>query len=867
MSDTSPQHLTDELLLLIDEAADQFEADWQGGLRPELERVLEQFPPEARGYLVRELLPVELSYRHAAGDEVAVDELAARFPEIERDCLNAWLNPVSSVSADRRDNDAGATVLEPQFRTATGLTVEQLAAPVRAWLLPLIEAGVLPERAALRALQAAGCPDNVEQAVACLQAAGWLTTWQVQQLERVSPGTLLMGEYVLLGPLGKGGMGIVYRARHARLDRIVALKMLPKKAAADRELVQRFQREVKASGQLSHPNIVASHDAGEHQGTQYLVMEFVDGIDLSRLVKQSGPMKVRQAVDCVVQAAQGLSYAHSRGVIHRDIKPQNLMIDRERRVRVLDLGLARFNPQAAINAAGATELTQSGVFMGTVDFMAPEQAANTRKADERSDIYSLGCTLWWLLTGRPMFEGETCVERILAHHQEERPSLIAARRNVPREIELVFLKMTARRPEDRYASMSEVIDALTRAVQKVESHAQPLDELPPVPTPLDDTFASQEQPQHLIDSASNGRNGFHRKPGAAWQSFGDLLRRQRRVLFGLLAGISFLILVARWGWPEPDSADFASRPDRVALNESRESAGIDSTGPSRGSDQNAPVPAATVSHLAPLNLAQPDCDWPEAADAQARQLAVARQFGLKPFNRNSIGMTLAVIPGGSLSRRPFLISTTEVTVGQFGQFVDETGYTVRSRVRFGLRNGAWEISDAYDFRHLGDLPVSAETPALSLCWHDAVAFCDWLSRREQARCRLPTVAEFRQAADSGSSQLFFWGEEPERAVEFAHYLANARGVIHSVAMLKPNAWGLFDALGNEREWCGTGEEWQGGSWNVNYRTAEVASRPQAGGAFGSEVRELVSREPAFVRSGDPHSGQHGAFRVLMELPE
>jgi len=554
-------------------------------------------------------------------------------------------------------------------------------------------------------------------------------------------------------------------------------------------------------------------------------------------------------------------------VIHRDIKPQNLMIDRERRVRVLDLGLARFNPQAAINAAGATELTQSGVFMGTVDFMAPEQAANTRKADERSDIYSLGCTLWWLLTGRPMFAGETCVERILAHHQEERPSLIAARRNVPREIEQVFLKMTARRPEDRYASMSEVIDALTRAVRKIESNNPSLDEMPPVLVVPEETMTPQEHPPRLLDSTSPRRIGFRRKPGAAWQPFGDLLSRQRRAVFGLLAGISILILVSRWGWPEPDSTGSTSRSGQAISNESRESAGISSVRPSRRDDENAPIPAATVSHLTPLEQAQPDCDWPEAADAQARQQAVARQFGLQPFNLNSIGMTLAVIPGGPLSRRPFLISTTEVTVGQFGQFVDETGYTLRSRLRFGLRNNQWETSDAYDFRHLGDLPVTAETPALSLCWHDAVAFCDWLSRREKARCRLPTVAEFRHAADSGSSRLFFWGEDPERAVEFAHYLANSRGVIHSVATLRPNAWGLFDVLGNEREWCGTGEEWQGGRWNIDYRTANVPSRPQAGGAFGSDVRDLVSQEPAFIRGGDPLSGQHGAFRVLMELPE
>ena len=292
-----------------------------------------------------------------------------------------------------------------------------------------------------------------------------LTPWQIDRLGKSEPDTLVLGDYVLLDPLGKGGMGIVYRARHRRMDRLVALKTLTDRATESDDSVQRFQREVRAAARLSHPNIVASYDAGEHNGVHYLVMELVDGIDLARLVRQSGPLNASRAVDYVRQAATGFSYAHAQGIIHRDIKPQNLLVDRKQHVRILDMGLARLNPtnaaaDPAASSAAQTELTQSGVIMGTVDFMSPEQATNTRNANEQSDIYSLGCTLYFLMTGRAMFDGETCMERLLAHHQESRPSLITTVSKIPATLQEVFSRMTARQPGDRYESMEEVAEAL-----------------------------------------------------------------------------------------------------------------------------------------------------------------------------------------------------------------------------------------------------------------------------------------------------------------------------------------------------------------------------------------------------------------------
>jgi serine/threonine protein kinase len=280
-------------------------------------------------------------------------------------------------------------------------------------------------------------------------------------------------------------MGIVYRARHRRMDRLVALKTMTDRATESDDSVQRFQREVRAAARLSHPNIVAAYDAGEHNETHYLVMELVDGIDLSKLVRQSGPLNASRAVDYVRQAAVGFAYAHTQGIIHRDIKPQNLLVDRNQHVRILDMGLARLNPTNAAadptSSAGAqTELTQSGVIMGTVDFMSPEQATNTRNANEQSDIYSLGCTLYFLMTGRAMFDGETCMERLLAHHQDSRPSLVATLSKIPPALESVFARMTARQPSDRYESMGEVVEALESVQSSFEGPDQDASPVPAI---------------------------------------------------------------------------------------------------------------------------------------------------------------------------------------------------------------------------------------------------------------------------------------------------------------------------------------------------------------------------------------------------
>jgi eukaryotic-like serine/threonine-protein kinase len=281
--------------------------------------------------------------------------------------------------------------------------------------------------------------------------------------------------YEILGELGRGGMGVVFKARHRRMDRLVAIKVLPGDLVQDAAAVSRFEREVKAAARLKHPNIVAAYDAAEAEGVHFLAMEYVEGTDLSAFVRRQGPLSIERAVDCVLQAAHGLAYAHRHGVVHRDIKPGNLLLDGEGVVKVLDMGLARF--ETALGA-DETELTGMGQIMGTVDYMSPEQALDTRHADARADIYALGMTLWYLLTGRSAYVGENALARLLAHREQPIPSLRAACPAASPELEAVFMKMVAKNPDDRYQTMADVIAALEDGLPRPSSKSAPWGDLP-----------------------------------------------------------------------------------------------------------------------------------------------------------------------------------------------------------------------------------------------------------------------------------------------------------------------------------------------------------------------------------------------------
>jgi serine/threonine protein kinase len=302
-------------------------------------------------------------------------------------------------------------------------------------------------------------PRDAKRLARELVAAGKMTAYQAGAICQGKAKGLVIGRFVVLEKLGAGGMGMVFKAEQRRLRRVVALKILPPSITREPDAVGRFHREAEAAAKLDHSNLVRAIDADEAGGMHFLVMEYVDGRDLGKIVKARGPLPVAQALDAVTQAARGLDAAHRRGIVHRDIKPSNLMLDASGTVKVLDLGLARLDDPDLSEATGGG-LTLTNAFLGTADYMSPEQAFDPRLADARSDIYSLGCTLHYLLTAKPIYGGRSLMQRLLGHREGAIPSLRTTRPDVPPALDEAFRRMVAKAPADRPDSMAEVVDLL-----------------------------------------------------------------------------------------------------------------------------------------------------------------------------------------------------------------------------------------------------------------------------------------------------------------------------------------------------------------------------------------------------------------------
>jgi serine/threonine-protein kinase len=335
----------------------------------------------------------------------------------------------------------------------------------------------------------------------------WLTPYQVEQLLRGRGQDLVLGHYVLLDSLGEGGMGQVFKARHRRLERVVALKVIRPERLASPDAVRRFEREARAAARLTHPNIVTIYDADEVNGTHFIAMELIEGIDLDRLVTEHGPLPVGRACVYIKEAALGLQHAHEKGLVHRDIKPANLLVSyTDSQVKLLDLGLARLDSGQITGP-----LTQEGVVMGTLDYLAPEQALDSHKADIRADIYSLGCSLYYLLTGRPPFPGGTVTQKLIWHQQAEPTPVTRLRADVPAAVAAVLRKMLAKRPEERYQTPGEVVLAL-------EPFCRASEVRPPPITPADrpkvavQTTTVTRPPSGTVATPSRPSSGMRRNP-------------------------------------------------------------------------------------------------------------------------------------------------------------------------------------------------------------------------------------------------------------------------------------------------------------------------------------------------------------------
>ena len=335
-----------------------------------------------------------------------------------------------------------------------------------------------------------------------------------------------VAHYQVLAVIGAGGMGVVYRARDLRLGRDVALKVISPALSGHPDRVRRFEQEARAAGALAHPNVVAIHDVGTHDGTPYVVMEFLAGESLRERLAR-GRLPARKALDHAAQAARGLAAAHDRGIVHRDVKPENLFVTRDGRVKVLDFGIAKLTrPVSEVGAGdGAPAVTEIGAVLGTVGYMSPEQVRGL-PADQRSDLFALGAILYEMLTGRRAFHGDSSVETQHAILKDEPPPLAAALGDIPPALDRVVRHCLEKNPEERFQSARDLAFDL----------------------------------EALIDAG----------PGAGAKARGrPALRRRVPMALALLAGAVALGVVLRLaGWP-PDGSSTAVTYDRITVERGR----------------------------------------------------------------------------------------------------------------------------------------------------------------------------------------------------------------------------------------------------------------------------------------------------------
>jgi len=757
-------------------------------------------------------------------------------------------SPMSTWLQELADLDAAESAGAAQDDRLLGSTVNRLKAELDALAMKLRQPPPL---------------DPYEQESAFRHALGLVEAMggtsspaSIQSPEHAPPDQLgFLGQYELLCVLGRGAMGTVYKARHSKLDKIVAVKVLDIGRLRDERAVARFEREMKAIASAEHPHIVRATDAGESEGRHFLVMEYVAGLDLSRLLSNVGPLPAAEACELIRQAALGLHYAHSKGLVHRDLKPSNLMLasneDGSPQVKILDMGLALLRTP---RASEGRELTANGQVMGTFDYMAPEQATDSHKVDIRADIYSLGATLYKLLCGRPPLAGheeDSPVKRLMTMANETPLPIVQRRSDLPEDLPAVVDRMLARNPDERYATPAEVAAALTpfcvacdlTALLRKADAVQPLarrDTL--LPTTLQCGPGSSTEKAASKECTGNARRArpvnarFH-FPSGRWR----LLRLFGGAL-GLLAALA-AVWVIRIEMENRKSG--LKRGAEVPLQTPRSTDG--------GPTDKTAVPDGQVPPLAEVPF--------DPAQALAHQQAWARHLGSEIEISNSIGMRFRLIPPGEF---------------MMGSFDHEPAYTAdqgpRHRVRItrAFYLGVFEVTQGEYTRVMGSNPsyyssggegekkgvgsFTARHPVNAVSWLDAVGFCNKLSELEQLQpCysiavamvttiagsgyRLPTEAEWEYACRSGSAGMYcFW--DNTQLDEYAWHKATCEG-LHPVGQKLANGFGLYDVHGSVLEWCA---DW----WAADYYANSPVDDPP-----GPDTGESRALHGGSWRNGHP----------------
>ena len=834
------QSLSNQQLSEIDEFCDRFDLELVTGDCPRIESFLAEAPEVAHDGLLAELLAMELEYRTRQGETPRQDEYVQRFPQQVGVIAGVFLGTKIATSAEVPKQSA---LSHPTETTPTGETIGPLST--------IINVG--------------------------------------NQL----------GPYKLLAKLGEGGMGIVYQARHTKLGKLVALKILPQHLLSRSDALSRFEREMLAVGSLQHPNIIQALDAGEINGEHYLSMEYVEGQDLQQAVQTRGAMSVVDACEAIRQTAQGLAAAHRVGLVHRDIKPSNLLVTKQTgQIKILDMGLALL-AQAETPAA----LTFNGQCFGTPDYMAPEQWSDAHTCDARSDLYSLGCTLYFLLVGRPPYHSEThrsTANKMKGHMLDAIPDLALARPDVPAGVVAIYLKLMAKIPLHRFASADELATALAPWAEALPAPSVPA--TAPATAPMEpfvrpsspngsessDTLkasppAALAVPQiQMVASPLAGQGSPPRRPLSRW-----LLAAGGPAAFVLL-GVIIITITNKDGTQTKIEVPDTSQ---VKITKKGDNAPATAKPGWDGWPADAPAPA-----IAPFN------------DEQARQhqAAWAAHFKLPVEFTNTIGMRFRLIPPGEflmgstaeeieaeLQRpeliqhlhfwrtpiqsegpqhkvvltKPIYVAVTEVT---------QTQYELVMGTNPSQFSSTGERKEAVANLETGNYPVE------TVSFNESVEFCARLSHHEQLEpfnvrsdqtvialegtgYRLPTEAEWEFACRAGTTTRFWSGDENEDLIQAGWGSSNAGDRTHAAGELKANSFGLSDMHGNVWEWVQDG--WDPkfyGQFQENVATdpfspLSAGTMPMRRGGSFMQVPELVRSSSRLLYHTDAEMG----FRVVL----
>lgn len=558
--------------------------------------------------------------------------------------------------------------------------------------------------------------------------------------------------FKILSKLGDGGMGAVYKARQVSLNRFVALKVMSNALAENPEFIGRFKREASLAAQFKHPHIVQVYAAGESNGIHYMAMEFVEGTTLLRHIATQGRLNPQEAIAIALQIADALKYAWDKSrMIHRDIKPSNIFLSQAGDVLVGDLGLAK------ILGSADTELTATGMTVGSPHYMSPEQALSEKEIDFRSDIYNLGCTLFQLLTGRMTHEGKSSMALMVKHVHDPPPDIFEALPDCPRKLGLMVSRMIARKREDRPQSYEDLIAGLREA-----------------------------------NDGASGEVEIGRPPATA--AAAPRKRIPPRMMGGVVAGAIILLLAGLAIWSPWKAGDAGSLVHPKS-------------GEARLLDLGGGVKLELVA------IPPGEFMMGSTKEEQAWAMAVTSELKEEYVKREGEAPRKATIKQG------FWMGRTEVTAGQWKQFVSATGY-----VTDGEKNGEsygppatdkpWAPVKGMSWRQPKVFALEDSQAVTCISWNDAEAFCEWLTVRERkagrlpARLavRLPTEAEWEYACRAATQTKFWWGESKEDGRDRLNWAGKKDGQefvapVDSYGARGRNGFGLADMLGNVWEWC------------------------------------------------------------------